>query len=149
MAPSELYKSLSEYLELSTLSLATVDPEGRPHAAPVYFVADDDLRLYYFSDEASRHAGDTAASGLAAAAIYPECFGWQEIRGLQLEGAVQAVPAGAHWEKVWELYQAKFPFVGELRQVVERNILYAFTPHWLRLVDNRRVFGFKEEWVIP
>jgi uncharacterized protein YhbP (UPF0306 family) len=149
MAPSKLFEALSEYLGLSTLSLATADPEGRPHAAPVYFVADDDLRLYYFSDDASRHARDTAAAESAAAAIYPECYGWQEIRGLQLEGAVQAVPAGAQWEKVWELYRAKFPFVGELRQVVERNTLYVFTPYWLRLVDNRRGFGFKQEWVLP
>ena len=149
MAPSILFESLSEYLGLSTLSLATADPAGLPHAAPVYFVADEDLRLYYFSDETSRHALDTAAGQVAAAAIYPECNGWQDIRGLQLEGEVQAVPPGMQWEKAWALYQAKFPFVSELRLVVERNTLYMFAPRWIRLVDNRRGFGFKQEWELP
>ena len=26
-----------------------------------------------------------------------------------------------------------------------RTALYAFIPHWIRLVDNLRGFGFKEE----
>ena len=86
MALPELFESLAEYLSISTLTLATVSPDCRPHAAPVYFVADDDLRLYYFSAESSRHAQDTGLSRSAAGAIYPPCYDWQEIRGLQLEG---------------------------------------------------------------
>ncbi len=149
MALPGLFESLSEYLALSTISLATVSPDCRPHAAPVYFAADADLKLYYFSAESSRHAQDTAASQVAAGAIYPQCYDWQEIRGLQLEGEVHAVPPGAQWERAWELDRVKFPFVNELRQVVERNTLYVFAPRWIRLVDNRQGFGFTREWVIP
>jgi len=149
VALPELFESLAEYLSLSTISLATASPDCRPHAAPVYFVADDDLRLYYFSAESSRHAQNTAVSQAAAGAIYPQCYDWQEIRGLQLEGAVHVVPPGVQWERAWELYRVKFPFVNDLRQVVERNTLYVFAPGWLRLIDNRQGFGYTQEWMIP
>jgi uncharacterized protein len=143
------FPDLTEFLSLSTLTLATASPDGQPHAAPVYFAAGDGLQLYFFSAQSSRHAQDIAASPAAAAAIYPECFEWQEIRGLQMQGEVHPIPPGEQWEHAWEVYQAKFTFVSELRQVVERNTLYAFTLHWIRLVDNRRGFGFSQEWSLP
>jgi uncharacterized protein YhbP (UPF0306 family) len=140
---------LAEFLSLSTLTLATTGPDGTPHAAPVYFAAGDNLQLYFFSAIASRHAQDTARLPAAAAAIYPEVSSWMKIRGLQLHGQVHPVPSGQPWEQAWQIYRAKFPFVSDLKPIVERNTLYVFTPHWVRLVDNRLGFGFNQEWELP
>lgn len=140
---------VSDLLALSTLTLATSNVDGIPHAAPVYFVADDDYHLYFFSDVSSQHSLDLTHDPRAAAAIYPECHDWQDIRGLQLRGEVRPVPLGMEWDHAWELYVAKFPFVMELKAIVERNTLYAFIPSWVRQVDNRRGFGFKQEWSLP
>ena len=145
---------LAEFLPLSTLTLATSGPNGEPHAAPVYFAASHNnsltpkapLRLYFFSDIKSQHAQDVARTPLSAVALYPECQGWRDIRGLQMHGETLQVPPGAEWDQAWEVYQVKFPFVTAFKAVVARNILYGFTPHWIRLVDNRRGFGFKVEW---
>ena len=41
------------------------------------------------------------------------------------------------------------PFVAALKPLIARNQLYVFTPTWLRLVDNRRGFGYKQEWTLP
>jgi uncharacterized protein YhbP (UPF0306 family) len=142
------HKQLTELLDLSTMTLSTTDPTGEPYAAPVYFAADEALRLYFFSDAGSRHSEDTQRDRRAAAAIYPQCRDWQEIRGLQMRGEVRAVEHGPEWDAAWEIYEAKFPFVIELRAVVALNTLYVFEPHWVRLVDNRQGFGFKEEWII-
>ena len=139
---------LSAYLSVSTMSLATVGADGYPHAAPVYFVADGDLQLYFFSIEGSQHARDTAASPEAAVALYPDCFGWQEIRGLQMHGRVRKVEPGPAWQRAWELYRVKFPFVAGMEAEVKRNTLYVFIPRWVRLVDNRQGFGFKQEWTL-
>jgi uncharacterized protein YhbP (UPF0306 family) len=100
--------------------------------------------LYFFSEETSQHSQDVAQDPRAAAAIYPECHDWREIRGLQLRGNVRRVDRGPEWEAAWALYAAKFPFVGELKDAVARNTLYVFEPNWVRLVDNRKGFGFKE-----
>lgn len=132
------------------MTLATVGPGGAPHAAPVYFAAGEEergtLSLYFFTEAGSQHAQDLSANPQAAAAIYPQAQGWQEIRGLQLRGEVQPLPPGDAWEKAWSIYLVKFPFVSEFKDVITRSTLYAFYPRWIRLVDNRQGFGTKQEW---
>lgn len=146
--------AFTELLQLSTLTLTTVGQAGQPHAAPVYFVAvsgdipgsGNTLQLYFFSDPASQHAQDLAYIPEVAVAIYPEGNSWQDIRGLQMQGLVQIVFPGTEWEQAWTKYQAKFPFASAFSQVVALNTLYSFRPRWIRMIDNRRGFGFKEEW---
>jgi uncharacterized protein YhbP (UPF0306 family) len=144
-----------ELLAVSAMTLATASPVGEPHAAAVYFAArlpgqDEEtlaaLRLYFFSSPHSLHSQHLAANPHAAAAIYPACEGWQDIRGLQLRGVVRIVPPGVEWDEAWAIYSARFPFVSQLKAIVAQNSLYVFIPAWLRLVDNRRGFGFKREW---
>jgi uncharacterized protein YhbP (UPF0306 family) len=144
-----------ELFQVAAMTLSTIDPEIGPCAAPIYFVvrkqaaADLLWRLYFFSEAASQHAKNLLQDRRAAAAIYPEIPGWQELRGLQLRGVVNPVPRGDEWELAWQAYCAKFSFVAQLQAVVARNELYAFTPAWIRLVDNRRGFAFKQEWAFP
>lgn len=140
------YPVLTEILSTSTMTLATVSPGGEPHAAPVYFAADEALDCYFFSDVHSRHSRDLSRDPHAAAALYPDCRDWQEIRGLQLRGTVEPVPDGDAWERAWRIYLEKFPFVSGLGEAVSRGQLYVFSPDWLRLVDNRQGFGYKREW---
>lgn len=139
----------AELLALPAMTLATSGPGGEPHAAPVYFAADAYPRLYFFSDPASQHGADLAVHPQAAAALHPLVAGWQEIRGLQLRGRVRRVEPGPEWEQAWALYQAKFPFVNQLKDELARTALYAFEPDWIRRVDNRQGFGFKEEKTFP
>ncbi len=154
MAPSSMGEPpLGELLALSTLTLATSGLDGELHAAPVYFaarmplVSGESPQLYFFSDPTSQHGRDVIANPQAAAAIYPECKDWQDIRGLQLRGQVRKVSPGPEWEAAWKCYLAKFPFVKILKAVVARNTLYVFSAQWIRLVDNRQGFGFKQEWI--
>ena len=138
----------TDLLSLSTMSLATVSPQGEVHAAAVYFAAGEQVQLYFFSDPDSQHGRDVAQNPSSAVSIYPECNGWQEIRGLQMRGQVFALEAGSQWDQAWKVYSAKFPFVEGLQAVIEQNRFYVFRPHWIRMVDNRRGFGFKQEWTL-
>ena len=164
---------LAHLLIPSTLTLATCGPDGEPHAAPVYFAAEgilsleeasitggleiqpdlqgmrQALRLYFFSAAESQHGQDIARDPRAAVALYPESERWQDIRGLQMRGEVQAIDPGPQWDQAWKHYQAKFSFVKALQPVVARNRLYVFIPRWVRLIDNRQGFGYKQEWVLP
>jgi len=140
--PSEI----TEFNEITTMTIATTGESGEPHAAAVYFAGDWRFNLFFFSSPESTHARDILADGRAAATIYPECRGWQDIRGLQLRGTVRQLAHGLEWEQAWEIFAAKFPFVAELRPVVAGNEFYVFEPVWLRLIDNRLGFGHKQEW---
>lgn len=149
--------SLTEYpfsdlLSLSTLTLATSSKEGKPHAAPVYFVAVHSpkgemppFRLYFFSEPESQHSQDISVTGWAAGAIYADTRDWREIRGLQLHGRVDSISRGLEWEAAWREYQQKFPFVITLKGIVAQNIFFGFLPTWVRFVDNRQGFGYKQE----
>jgi uncharacterized protein YhbP (UPF0306 family) len=137
-----------DLLALDAMTLATQGAEG-PHAAPVFFAADEALRLYFFSDPHSQHSLHLAQDPRAAVAFYPAAQDWNEIHGLQMQGQVRLLEQGAQWDQGWACYRAKFPFVDALKAVVAQNALYVFIPRWIRLVDNRRGFGFKQEWVLP
>ncbi|GAB4469377.1 MAG: hypothetical protein Kow0088_01270 [Anaerolineales bacterium] len=138
-------EAIDELLGLSTLTLATCSENGEPHAAAVYFAADG-LKIYFFSDANSQHSRDLEQNPRAAITIYPEVWQWQAIRGLQMRGMVELVPMGEEWERAWNCYQQKFPFVKRLKAVVARNKLYRFRASWLRWLDNRFGLGFKQEW---
>jgi uncharacterized protein YhbP (UPF0306 family) len=155
---STLTYAYEELFPMAVMSLATVGPESQPHAAAVYFVAVQALdqssstpplppwELYFFSDALSQHAHDTRLNSAAAVTIYAESQGWQDIRGLQMRGTIHLVPPGPDWGGAWEAYCEKFPFARQFEAVVAQNTLYAFSPSWIRLIDNRQSFGFKQEW---
>lgn len=140
------------------MTLATSSVDGIPHAAPVYFVAlptpaDNSLErnlaplcFYFFSEVDSRHSQDVSQHGIAAGSIHAESKDWRNIRGLQMVGNVRLIQKGSEWQSAWEGYRKKFTFVTVLKLVVARNAFYALTPNWMRLVDNRIRFGFKQEW---
>jgi uncharacterized protein YhbP (UPF0306 family) len=130
---------------VTTMTLAT-GAGGCSHAAPVYFVASSDLDLYFFSDVDSFHSQQIHQVPQTAAAIYPECRNWKDIRGLQIHGRVYPVQAKEAWDSAWRLYQEKFPFVRTLKAIVAQNQMYVLTPTWVRLVDNAQGFGFKQEY---
>jgi uncharacterized protein YhbP (UPF0306 family) len=139
----------------TTMTLATSGPDG-PWAAAVFYASDPALRLYFLSDPRTRHGRDLAATPRAAAAIHADCRAWSEIRGLQLAGPVSVLD-GAARDDALALYLARFPEVRALTETprgpdeatIARRLaaatLYCLAPARVRLIDNSRGFGFKEE----
>ncbi len=143
---TKLKEQIEDLLAVSALTLATTGLNGAPHAAPVYFAVNKPLRFYFFSDQKSQHSRDLNENPKAAAAIYSESQDWREIHGLQMRGTARRVEPGPEWDEAWEKYLEKFPFVAKLKGLVAQNELHVFIPEWIRLVDNRKGFGFKKEW---
>lgn len=143
----------------STATLATTGEDG-PWAATLFFASDADLNLYFVSDPRTRHGRDLAARPEAAVAIDKDCATWAEIRGLQLAGKVEVLEGPAR-ESGLRLYLGKFPEVralvetprgGDEQKIAARlraASLYRLTPRKIRLIDNRRGFGFREEIELP
>ncbi|MGB9610364.1 MAG: hypothetical protein ACPL7M_05275, partial [Bryobacteraceae bacterium] len=47
---------------------------------------------------------------------------------------------------ILEKYREKFGLGRELDAVIARSSLYVIEPVWMRLIDNRRGFGWNMEW---
>ncbi len=141
----ELRRRVADYLaQHTTLTLATVGPDGLPQAAPLFYASDAHLNLIFLSSPDSRHSRNLAHNPAAAAAIYDEVWEWRAIRGVQLEGRVERLEGEARAEAL-ALYRAKYPFIAELGQQVEESMLYRLRPRWLRIIDNSLYFGWREE----
>lgn len=152
----DLRERIHEFLARhTTLTLATIGPEG-PQAAALFYAHDAALNLYFLSALSSRHARNLAADPRCAATIQADGQDWRQITGLQIEGVAQAISSPEEWAIAYEVYRAKFPFVGDAWQgkgisaltlsgPLARSRFYRLTPHWVRLIDNARGFGHKDE----
>ena len=138
-----------------TLTLATTDGD-QPWAAALYYVSDADLNLYFVSDAATRHVREGLRTGAVAVAIHGAHQSWATIRGVQLQGRLDAV-ASTDRKRVEAIYFARFTDVGMLvrapADTVQSRIaqkfgsssFYRITPQRLRYIDNARGFGKPEE----
>jgi uncharacterized protein YhbP (UPF0306 family) len=142
----------------STATLATVGEDG-PWAATVFYASDADLNFYFVSDPHTRHGRDLEARSEVAVAINADCRTWSKIRGLQVAGRAEILD-GAQRAAGLALYLTKFDEVkvlfeaprttdeGTIAQRLQSASLYRLTPHWIRLIDNTRGFGHREELVL-
>ena len=130
--------------ETYSLTLATKEASGAPRATPLFFAYQFPLRLIFLSDPETPHMQNLERSATAAAALYPEVRDYQKIRGVQVKGRVAEVPPELYEESM-AIYQLRFSFIQKLPAALESSQLYHLQPTWLRLIDNRQGFGYKQE----
>ncbi len=146
--PQIVHQLRALFDSVSTLSLATLDAEGRPHAANLYFAPDEALNLYFVSDPRSAHSRHVADRPDVAATLYAPVKMWQQIRGIQLHGTCMPLP-DEQWGQAWRIYLKKFPHITEIEDLVRSQRFYRIQPRWFRLIDNTVRFGYKVETPWP
>lgn len=146
MDTRKLIEELQAYLgQRSTMTLATIGEEGAPQSAPLFFVADEKLNLYFVSDVDSQHGHNILQRPEVAVSIYSETFKWQDIKGIQLEGTAQLITDRIDEKRAWSLYKSKFPFVIAFANKVSASNWFIVRPTWIRWIDNQVGFGYKRE----
>lgn len=148
-------KRIADFLaEHTTLTLATIGEDRAPAAAAVFYAHDDDLTLYFLSEDRTQHARNIIAVPRVAGTVQGDGQDWRTIRGLQVRGRAGHVPAPLLAHAV-AVYARKFAFVAGalagaegpavLSGPLARARFWQLTPDWFRLVDNTVRFGHKEE----
>jgi len=132
----------------STLALATTAGDGAPQVAPLFYLADDHLRLYWLSSASSQHSRNLKRNPEAAVSVYSPTEQWKEIRGVQMRGAVAVVTARSQRREIVEAYCARFHLEPLFQTAIARSRLYCFQPEWARYLDNSKRFGYKFELTI-
>jgi uncharacterized protein len=155
-----LHDLLAVLQETNTLTLATLDPDGAPRATPLFFAVDPNpnrvsignlvrpFSLLFLSDPASAHGLDLARDPRTSAALYPGETDWRSLRGAQMKGHAERLQGEAS-ESALTTYRQRISIAAELEATVARSAVYRFIPAWVRLIDNRRGFGHREEWTWP
>ena len=139
----------------TTLSLATCH-ENRAWSTDLFYVSDEDCRLYFVSSGTTRHCQHIAANPRIAASISGQCADWGGIKGLQLDGVADVV-CEPDLCGVINMYRAKFPSLQKLFQDLEtdqgsqivsrllKSSFYRITPRWIRMIDNSKGFAYRAE----
>ncbi len=133
----------------STLTLSTADGDNAPHAAPLFYLYGDGLRLFWLSDPKSRHSRNLGRDPRAAVSVYRETSDWRKIRGVQLRGSVSIVSDPARREKIVDSYKRHFQLSARFEAAILRCTVYCFEPAWVRYLDNTKRFGYSVEALVP
>jgi len=153
---ASLKSSICRYLmRHTTLSLATCH-NNQAWSTDLFYASDDSCRLFFVSSDSTRHCQHITDNPQVSVSISGEYTDWTTIKGLQLDGVASLVPERDR-DAALATYMAKFPSLQELyqapeseqeRQVVTRLLeshFYCISPCWIRLIDNDKGFGHKEE----
>ncbi len=133
----------------TTLALATTDQNLTPRSTPLFYVADEGLRLYWFSSRRSLHSRNCERNPAASAAIFRDARGWRQIEGAQFEGAASVVADRNLRKAILRQYVERFELGKLFSAALRGSALYCFTPSWVRYTDNSRRFGYKFELKLP
>lgn len=155
---TSLSPSLDEYLSAqTTLTLATLNPDGTPQACDVFY-ASDGASFYFLSDPKTRHIQNLQRDPRVSATVHGGSRGWEDIRGVQIAGHAGRVEGLGARTQGYRLYIAKYAFVGQwlpsaatlgqAHKLLGTIELYQVTATWIRWIDNMQGFGHKEEWLI-
>jgi hypothetical protein len=131
--------------EEATLSLATTDEDGQACVAPLFYIADENLSLYWLSSRSSLHSLNLARTPRAAATVYLSVENWRQICGVQMRGTVSKVTDPKRRGALLKSYCERFKLGRALRPALRLSTLYSFQPDFIRYINNARGFGFKFE----
>lgn len=129
-----------------TLSLATTADDGTPRVAPVFYLADERLRLYWFSSGSSEHSRNLQRDASAAVTIHAQVQGWRDIRGVQMRGKASVVTDPGLRNTIIATYTERFHLDESFEPVIARTKLWMFDPDWVRYLDNSKYFGYQDEF---
>jgi uncharacterized protein len=142
----ELYRFMSHH---KVMTLAYQDMDG-PGACAVWFAIAPDLKCYFLSAKKTRHGAAMQHGASMAFTVQKDDQDWRLIQGVQGRGYCQPL-APEQRESAWQTYSARFPFViqtfGSVATALAHVTMWSITPYWLRLIDNTKGFGHKEELV--
>ena len=131
--------------EESTLALATIDEQGQACVAPLFYIADEELTLFWLSSQTSLHSENLKRVPRAAATVYRQTENWKDIRGVQLRGSVTVIAEPRRRRALIKRYCERFQLGVLFKAAISQCSLDALRPVFFRYIDNSRVFGHKFE----
>jgi uncharacterized protein YhbP (UPF0306 family) len=103
----ELHEHIKQYLKNAKLMQLSTSMDGQPWTCSVWFAADNDLNIYWFSSTSRRHSEEVAKNGKVSGAMALPHTPEDEPRGLQFEGDAELLTDEADVEKARSVYEGR------------------------------------------
>lgn len=158
--PPGILQALADH---TTMTLAYTDGDGPQACAVLYALRteteaeyeagpeDPVPALLFVTSESTRHGRALSAAQPAAPVAFTaqrDGQDWSGLTGVQGRGVCRRLDGGER-RRAWRMYADRFPYVAlspKLRGAMDHTAFWELRPTWLRLIDNSRGFGHKEEW---
>lgn len=123
------------------MQLATV-ANNRPWVCNVWFAADDDLNIYWFSSKTRRHSHEVEANPHVAAAIcLPHTPADRFARALQIEGTAERLKNPLDVAKATKCYVGRIFDLAQVNNFINNlekpHRFYRLTPETIVLFDTK------------
>ncbi len=140
-------KSAQKFIEMhNTMTLATIGKD-RPSAAAVFYAPiKKGKSLLFVSSEKSEHIINSKKNNSCAVTIQEDGLEWNVIRGIQIKGNIVLAN-----EKHWNDYFERYDYIksdSTLSKALEKVKLYELKIEWIRIIDNSKGFGNREEYEV-
>lgn len=128
----------------STLSIATIRPDGYPQATTVTY-SNDGLRLYFACDRAAQKVRNIRRSGKVSLTIDRAVRDWSRIKGISMAADARILRSRAACQHAFDLLQTKFPQWRELAlEEVETLAFVEVVPRVISVLDYSKGFGHSD-----
>ena len=130
----------------NTMTLATIGKDGPSAAAVFYAPIKKGKSLVFVSSEKSEHIINSKKNNSCAVTIQEDGLEWNVIRGLQIKGNIVLAN-----EKYWNDYFERYDYIksdSTLSKALEKVKLYELKIEWIRMIDNSKGFGNREEYEV-
>jgi general stress protein 26 len=125
-------------------TIATVRPDGWPHATTVSFIADG-LSIYFCTWSKSQKAQNIAADARVSVTVNAPYTDWNAIQSVSIAAHAKRVTDAAELERVFALMVGKFPQVGQFVNAGDAEMaIFRIDPEIVSILDYRKGFGHTE-----
>ena len=102
-----LKKLIEHYLKEARLMQLSTSVDDQPWVCSVWFAADEDLNIYWFSSTTRRHSKEVMQNNKVAAAIVLSQAPQDSARGLQLQGTAELLTEQKDIDKAISVYAGR------------------------------------------
>jgi uncharacterized protein YhbP (UPF0306 family) len=136
---NNLRELIQDYLQEAKLMQLATAIDNQPWTSNVWFVADKDLNIYWFSSTKRRHSREILKNKKVAAAICLPQAPKDILRGLQLEGTAELLTDNISIVKAILLFARKIFTKEQIKQFMKNkkqpHRFYKITPTQFVLFD--------------
>ncbi len=115
----DLRKLIEDYLKEAKLMQLATASDNQPWTCSVWFAADEDLNIYWFSATGRRHSEEVSKNPKVAGAIVLPHTPADPPRGLQFEGVAELLTDQADIDKAISVYQGRIFSKKQIDEFVE------------------------------